>query len=123
MMKLDEVRLRLAALSRLLNGWLDGDGLAIDKKLLLIANDLIKILYLDFNVRTPYIYPTVCGGISLEWTLPKAEVTVEFYPHKSHALLDCLSMKSCLFDEGICLDLSNVQMASKVVAEKLSTYR
>jgi hypothetical protein len=71
-----DVVLRLDELSRLQDGWLDGDGTAPSPTLL----DHLKTAFegnFDPELPLPYLYPTIEGGIQAEWTLNGWDVSLE----------------------------------------------
>jgi hypothetical protein len=73
----DEFRARVAWLSSLEDGWLDGGGIAPPERGLLgfawfalIANDVD-------GMPLPYLYPTEDGNLEAEWDDPEASVEVD----------------------------------------------
>ncbi|MFJ7127322.1 hypothetical protein [Streptomyces sp. NPDC098101] len=70
---------RLAELQKLENGWLEGSGEGIARKVLRQAESLLLEL-LDSGASRPYIYPTEKGGVQLEWSSSAGEVTAEVTP-------------------------------------------
>ena len=68
---------RLEGLAELKDGWLDGQGKALD------ANALRELAaafdrHYDARLPLPYLYPTAEGNVQGEWTLPNGwEVSLE----------------------------------------------
>lgn len=60
---------RFAELAELPPGWFDGEGTAIDEVAMKAARALLAVLA-DSSIALPRIYPTVDGGIQLEWHGP-----------------------------------------------------
>ncbi|MBD0838868.1 hypothetical protein [Streptomyces sp. TRM68416] len=70
---------RLVELQTLENGWLDGVGKEVSRKLLREVESLL-LEFLDAQVERPYIFPTEEGGVQLEWPFTRGEVTVIVLP-------------------------------------------
>lgn len=60
---------RLDELADLKDGWLDGDGAALDENQLLIVSERLAAHFPE-NVPLPAIAPTPTGNILLEWSVP-----------------------------------------------------
>ena len=67
---------RVAELSLLRDGWLDGDGNALNQHGLRTAGLLFRTRY-DPALPPPYLYPTIEGDLRAEWSLEAAEVSLD----------------------------------------------
>ncbi|MGW6258512.1 hypothetical protein [Streptomyces sp. NPDC055085] len=67
---------RLTELSRIESGWLEGAGEAVNGRVLRQV-ELLLLELLDIGVERPSIYPTEAGGVQLEWSSDRGEVTAE----------------------------------------------
>lgn len=65
---------RIAELSRLEAGWLDGEGEAISPHALLAMRRLLDDL--GEQLPKPRIYPTADGGVRAEWSLQRRELSI-----------------------------------------------
>lgn len=81
--KVSETFPNLAHLTTLENGWLDGEGLAPNKEVLLwLAKNLKENLIWHGSVISlqdlsdPYCYPTFEGNVSLEWYSKKFDISL-----------------------------------------------
>ncbi|WP_028987567.1 hypothetical protein [Thermicanus aegyptius] len=63
-------------LSLLKDGWFDGEGKALDKNGVKWFTDLFKSFYPE-ELPMPYVFPTIDGGIRLEWSIGPHEVSLE----------------------------------------------
>ena len=65
----------LQALGQLQAGWQDGEGLALNR----VALDRLALLFrhYDRSLPCPYVYPTLDGGVRLEWSLGAWEVSLD----------------------------------------------
>lgn len=70
---------RLAELSRLESGWLDGSGAEVSRTILRQA-ELMLLQFLDDGIDRPHIYPTEKGGVQFEWSLPGGNVSLDITP-------------------------------------------
>jgi hypothetical protein len=71
-----DVPARLEALSLLREGWMDGDGVKPEEVgLAWFAKAWVE--HCPENVPLPYVYPTITGGIQLEWSFSVCAVSVE----------------------------------------------
>lgn len=68
---------RLTDLSKLKDGWLDGDGKALSADALKSASVLGAALPTDV---APRVYPTEAGGVSLEWNDRHGNHEIEVLP-------------------------------------------
>jgi hypothetical protein len=71
-----DIPTRLIELSLLKDGWLDGKGIAPDKKGLEWLTGVFDTSY-GSALPLPYLYPTPEGGIQAEWALHAWEVSLE----------------------------------------------
>jgi hypothetical protein len=67
---------RVAELSLLKDGWLDGQGSALDPERLRLAGTQFRTRF-DPALPPPFLYPTLDGDLRAEWSLDKAEVSVD----------------------------------------------
>ena len=74
-----DIAARLDELRLLKDGWLDGEGKAVDATLLsFLEKDLDK--YISDETPSPFLYPTIEGGVQIEWSLRGYEITLEVEP-------------------------------------------
>jgi len=74
-----DVEARLAELSKLPSGWLEEDEAAPPaSSLLQTLREGIPLVVEHENLPNPYIYPTIEGGLRLEWDFGDWEVEAEF---------------------------------------------
>ncbi len=73
---------RLDELSRLAEGWLDGEGVPPDTVVLQRARTVLRDL-LNFDVPRPRVFATPEGGVQAEWTVESHEISVTFEPDGS----------------------------------------
>lgn len=81
---------RLQELQDLEAGWLDGEGRPIDAQLLSALQAQWQA-HAAWGLPAPYAYPTLQGGVLLEWNSPPpAGLSLEFEPKSTvaQALLD-----------------------------------
>ena len=72
-----DVAAQLDDFRTLKDGWLNGDGVAPDHEGLdWLANQFVR-LYPSDDLPLPYVYPTVEGGVNIEWDLGGEEVSFE----------------------------------------------
>lgn len=64
--RITQIRRRLAELSELPHGWLDGEGKPIPKAFMQWFTKIFLQKYVSYLPR-PYIYPTENGDLLLEW--------------------------------------------------------
>lgn len=67
---------RLAELSRLEAGWLDGSGVEVVGTVLRQA-ELILLQLLDDGIERPRIFPSENGGVQFEWSLPNGNISLD----------------------------------------------
>jgi len=74
-----DIESRLETLAQLGEGWLDDDkGRPIAHDLIERVAAILQDMVDRFGTLRPYLYPTPDGGLQAEWSLPGAEVSVEF---------------------------------------------
>lgn len=69
------MRHRLDEISKLQDGWLDGEGLAPKQQELYWFNQMFEGNY-DKNLPLPLIFPTPQGGIQAEWSIGTSEISL-----------------------------------------------
>jgi len=57
----------LKSLRKVRKGWFDGDGELVDEKLINCLLDWLPVAISE-GLSTPLIYPTLIGGVMLEWS-------------------------------------------------------
>ena len=67
---------QLNNLRELRDGWLDGEGIAPSHDGITWLESKLNTHFPD-DLPPPYLYPTVTGGIQLEWSLESTEVSIE----------------------------------------------
>ena len=91
-----DVSTRLDELSALRDGWLDGEGMALNPDgLRWFANSFEQ--YYDEKLPLPRLYPTAEGGIQAEWTCGNNEVSLEINlltKKSSYQTMDTVSLDS-----------------------------
>ena len=70
---------QIAALRHLPDGWRNGEGITFDTGYLDWLADAFARLYPP-SAPAPTICPTTYGIVSLEWSLPDAEISLEIDP-------------------------------------------
>lgn len=77
--ELSRLRARFAELMAMQAGWFDGDGVAVDRAVLgraqLLLDQLVKR-----DVPRPRVFPTLEGGVQLEWSHGQYETSVTVQP-------------------------------------------
>lgn len=76
------VSARLAELSDLQSGWLDGEGAEISPSVISLAGT-VQAALADRGVGSPAIFPTPDGGILFEWARGPWQLSVEVRPDLS----------------------------------------
>lgn len=72
-----DVYARLTELAALKDGWLDGEGKALDPSELRWLEDWFSSFIQD-DLPLPHLYPTIDGKVRAEWTLGQNEISLEF---------------------------------------------
>ena len=67
---------QLDDLGTLRDGWLDGDGTALDRAGLKWFSAMFGELY-PTDLPLPHLYPTPVGGLQAEWSLRGCEIDLE----------------------------------------------
>lgn len=67
---------RLDRIQELKPGWLDGQGFTPEVDDLKWLKEQFKLYYPE-DMKPPYLYPTPEGGVLMEWSLGKEEVSLE----------------------------------------------
>ena len=71
-----DLETRLEELACLKDGWLNGEGSALDReRLKLLAGNFRR--YFDVALPLPHLYPTLDGGVLAEWTLGHWAVSLD----------------------------------------------
>lgn len=71
-----DVAAQLTDLAQLEDGWLNGEGRAPDRDGLAWLADRFERSW-PRDLPSPYIFPTVEGGVQAEWSLPPYEASLE----------------------------------------------
>jgi hypothetical protein len=99
-----DVGSRLEELSRLQDGWLNGEGHALSKEGLLRLGGLFDASF-GADLPLPFIYPTPEGGVQAEWNVNDWSVTLEIDLSRFQGEYQALNLKNNACDERT-LDLS-----------------
>ena len=75
----NETNSRLAEISRLVSGWLDGEGEQVSQNVITLASVIGEKLA-ERGVINPSIYPTIEGGVVFEWARGPWEMSIEVKP-------------------------------------------
>lgn len=67
---------RFEELANLKDGWLNGEGSALDRERLKLLADNFR-RYFDVALPLPHLYPTPDGGVLAEWTLGHWAVSLD----------------------------------------------
>ena len=81
----------LYKLGKLKDGWLDGDGVALDHEGLKWLEKAFVDNYPD-NLPLPYTYPTPDGDIQMEWIFSNIEIELEVNLKSHRAEWFCFDM-------------------------------
>ena len=73
MLNIEKIAEDFQQLAILKDGWLDGEGKALDKKQLVLFYELL-VTELSVNIPNPHIYPTIDSGITLEWDIRTSDI-------------------------------------------------
>lgn len=71
-----DIETRLEELAQLQDGWMDGNGRALNRASLMRLVQAFGESF-DPDLPLPYLYPTPEGGVQAEWTLGRWEVSLE----------------------------------------------
>lgn len=71
-----DVPSRLQAFARLSDGWLNAEGLALSADGLAWFSSSFANRW-PVSIPLPYVYPTLAGGVHLEWSFPTASACAE----------------------------------------------
>lgn len=96
---------RLTEISVLQPGWMNGEGLAINP----IIIQLVESIFTKFDFLTPYIYPTLSGGLYLEWRINHWDVSVEINSPKLDVVIHALNLTTGDEIEHIAIDHANIR--------------
>lgn len=61
------------------DGWLDGEGKAVDKMSVVFMSNLVRFLE-GIGLPRASLYPTIDGGVRAEWMAGKVEAGIERSP-------------------------------------------
>jgi hypothetical protein len=81
-----DMAVKLEEIRSLKDGWLDGEGKAVSKKLVDATEKFFAQLNQSVELPFPYIYPTSLGQIQAEWSLGGWEVSAIFVSDEDMAL-------------------------------------
>jgi hypothetical protein len=70
-----DIPMRVAELSQLRDGWLNGEGLALQPEGLQWLSDAFELNY-DYELPLPHLYPTPEGGVQAEWMFGREDVSL-----------------------------------------------
>lgn len=96
---------RLTAISALQPGWMNGEGISINP----IIIHLVEVILTKVNVPTPYIYPTISGGLLLNWQIDHWDISLEINPPKLDIVFHALNIRSGDEIEHVVIDLANMR--------------
>ncbi len=71
-----DLEARLQELAGLNDGWLNGEGTALNRERLELLADNFR-RYFDVALPLPHLYPTPDGGVLAEWTLGHWAVSID----------------------------------------------
>lgn len=69
---------RIEGLLGLQDGWFDGEGKAFDVQNIEFVADFLRALCWEWDLPTPYLYPTPENNLQAEWTFGEWEVSLTF---------------------------------------------
>jgi hypothetical protein len=72
-----DIDARIQNLAELEAGWLDGEGIALDRDGLIRFSRVLKSAVESEGLSRPFLYPTPEGGVQAEWSFADAEVSAE----------------------------------------------
>ncbi len=114
-----DVPARLNELRMLRDGWLDGQGKALDEQELDWFAEILSRLYPE-ELPLPYVYPTIEGNIRLEWAYDTREISMEVDLHVHRGEWDVLDV-STGEEEHRVLNLTN-DMEWRFISERIREY-
>jgi hypothetical protein len=79
-----EIVSRIEELSRLEDGWLEGEAKALNKPGLDNFKKMFQMYY-DPSLPLPFLFPTELGGIEAEWSFNDHEISIEIDLESNHA--------------------------------------
>ena len=82
---------RVEEISLLKDGWMDGEGISPTKEFLKWLTDYFASSYPE-DLPLPCIYPTLDGGVSLEWSNPNVEISLLIPSDHQECVLSILSV-------------------------------
>ena len=68
---------RLAYLATVEDGWFEGRGVSLDKAGLRWLDCQIHNHFVSTDLPMPFLFPTVPGGVMMEWSLERFECAIE----------------------------------------------
>lgn len=82
----------LQALGQLQAGWHEGEGLPLNP----VALERLALLFRHYDraLPTPYVYPTLAGGVRLEWSLGAWEVSLNLSLENFEAELHAVNVRT-----------------------------
>ena len=112
-----DVEAQLDDLGTLREGWLDGDGIALDKDGLKWFSATFADLY-PADLPLPHLYPTPIGGLQAEWSLHGCEMDLEVDLKTHHGTWDESGPGDDAFELELDLEDSNdwVRLGERVRA-------
>lgn len=104
---------RLKELTALQDGWLNGEGKALDKKGIRWFVGMFEKFFPD-DLPLPYVYPTVEGNIQLEWTFGTRELSLEVDLKSHRGEWIVVEVKTGEEEEQYEIDLDKIEEWEKV---------
>lgn len=102
-----DIPARLNELSKLENGWLNGEGIAPKKEHLLWFSEVFEDNF-DTALLLPHLYPTVNGGLQAEWSIAGYEISLNIDLAQKTATYQSVHESTGEVDE-VLLDLDRMQ--------------
>jgi hypothetical protein len=93
-----DIQARTGEISLLTDGWMAGEGVPPTKEFLKWLADSFASFY-PGDLPLPCIYPTLDGGISLEWSNAKVEISLLIPPDHKKCLLSILVIPEEKYEE------------------------
>ncbi|MEZ4911037.1 MAG: hypothetical protein R2774_09250 [Saprospiraceae bacterium] len=84
----------LKELENLHEGWMNGEGVALDKNGLIWLAEYFELNYNSELLPLPATFPTLDGHIQFEWTLNNYEVSLEVNLHDKSGDFYCIDVQS-----------------------------